>query len=143
MFYPEFDAYLQAEFAGKDGRPADQNILADVILPQFKKIALQSIEAARGQVRRPRKLRLVVAALGSDAALRAVVVQMDGGSDYYKSFHLFGYDFLIDADMKAWLCEVNASPAVAEELMPKLVRDLIGQVVDGYEHIPAFGDEQQ
>ena len=75
--------------------------------------------------------------------LRAVVGQMDGGSDYYKSFHLFGYDFLIDADMKAWLCEVNASPAVAEELMPKLVRDLIGQVVDGYEHIPAFGDEQQ
>ena len=59
MFYPEFDAYLQAEFAGKDGRPADQNILADVILPQFKKIALQSIEAARGQVRRPCKLRLV------------------------------------------------------------------------------------
>ena len=35
-------------------------------------------------------------------------------------------DFLIDADLKAWLCEINASPAVAEELMPKLVRDLIG-----------------
>jgi len=27
--------------------------------------------------------------------------------------------------------------------MPKLVRDLIGVVVDGNEHLPAFGEEQQ
>ena len=27
--------------------------------------------------------------------------------------------------------------------MPKLVRDLIGVVVDGNEHLPAFGDEKQ
>lgn len=100
MFYPEFSEYLQQEFAGKGGRPAGENLLDDVILPQFKKIVLGSLEAARGK--------------------------MAGGSDYYKSFHLFGYDFLIDADFKAWLCEINASPAVAEELMPKLVRDLIG-----------------
>ena len=79
MFYPEFSEYLQQEFAGKGGRPAGENLLDDVILPQFKKIVLGSLEAARGK--------------------------MAGGSDYYKSFHLFGYDFLIDADFKAWLHE--------------------------------------
>lgn len=100
MFYSEFSEYLQQKFAGTAGRPADENILDEVILPQFKKIVVDSLEAARGK--------------------------MESGSDYYRSFHLFGYDFLIDADLKAWLCEINASPAVAEELMPKLVRDLIG-----------------
>ena len=91
---------MQQQFAGQAGRPAGEKILDEVILPQFKRIVLDSLEAARGK--------------------------MESGSDYYRSFHLFGYDFLIDADLKAWLCEINASPAVAEELMPKLVRDLIG-----------------
>lgn len=100
MFYPEFSDYLQQRFAGTGGRPPGENILDSVILPQFKRIVVDSLEAARGK--------------------------MESGSDYYKSFHLFGYDFLVDADLKAWLCEINASPAVAEELMPKLVRDLIG-----------------
>ena len=117
MFYLEFSAYLQEEFAGRNGRPTGENLMDDVILPQFKKIVVDSLEAARPK--------------------------MAQGSDYYKSFHMFGYDFLIDADFDVKLCEINASPAVAEELMPKLVRDLIGVVVDGNEHLPAFGDEQQ
>ena len=108
MFYPEFSEYLQQQFAGQAGRPAGEKILDEVILPQFKRIVLDSLEAARGK--------------------------MESGSDYYRSFHLFGYDFLIDADLKAWLCEINASPAVAEELMPKLVRDLIGTYAPCYHH---------
>jgi tubulin--tyrosine ligase len=143
MFYPEFSAYLEESFPGRaadavalsrnnwwaatpaassqraaaaEPSPAGEPTLLDsVILPQFRAIAAQTLAAARD--------RLQVS------------------TDYYRSFHLFGYDFLIDADFRVWLCEINASPAVAEQLMPKLVRDLIGRTVDAeVSSLPAFGD---
>jgi hypothetical protein len=67
------------KFAGKKGRPIGENLLDDVILPQFKNIVVDSLEAARPK--------------------------MAQGSDYYKSFHMFGYDFLIDADFDVKLCD--------------------------------------
>ena len=55
----------------------------------------------------------------------------------------FGYDFIIDSTLQVWLCEINASPAVAEQLMPKLVRDLIGRTVDAESSaLPPFGDSE-
>ena len=32
-------------------------------------------------------------------------------SEAYKSFQLFGFDFLVDEDFKVWLLEVNGAPA--------------------------------
>ena len=42
------------------------------------------------------------------AVAQAAKKTMQVHTDYYKSFHLFGYDFLIDADLRVWLCEINA-----------------------------------
>ena len=110
MFYAEFGAYLEEAFPGSV--PAGQGSVLDaVILPQFRRIVAQTVAAARDT--------------------------MEVRSEYYRSFHLFGYDFLIDDALKVWLCEINASPAVAEQLMPKLVRDLIAVAIDPV--LPAFG----
>lgn len=52
------------------------------------------------------------------------------------SIGLYGYDVIIDTDMKMWLLEVNKCPtmehstAVTSHLVPKMLNDLIKVVVD-------------
>ncbi|XP_013398641.1 tubulin--tyrosine ligase isoform X2 [Lingula anatina] len=48
----------------------------------------------------------------------------------YKSFQLFGFDFMIDEAFKVWLIEVNGSPACAKKLLPSLAESLIQTAVD-------------
>ena len=38
--------------------------------------------------------------------------------------------FVVDGDLRVWLCEVNASPAVANALLPGLVLALIRRAID-------------
>jgi tubulin---tyrosine ligase len=51
-------------------------------------------------------------------------------------FELFGYDFLIDEDMRTWLIEVNTNPHLGtqnkymEKLVPEMLTDMISLVVD-------------
>ena len=40
------------------------------------------------------------------------------------SFQLFGFDFMIDDNNRAWLLEVNGSPAIAEYLKMDMTRDM-------------------
>eukprot|EP01063_Lacrimia_lanifica_P009299 TRINITY_DN16295_c1_g1_i1.p1 TRINITY_DN16295_c1_g1~~TRINITY_DN16295_c1_g1_i1.p1 ORF type:complete len:864 (+),score=351.28 TRINITY_DN16295_c1_g1_i1:106-2697(+) len=44
--------------------------------------------------------------------------------DPLQSFQLFGFDFLVDSDMRCWLLEVNGSPAIAEYLKVDMVGDM-------------------
>jgi hypothetical protein len=51
-------------------------------------------------------------------------------------FELFGFDFLLDEDFRIWLIEINTNPFLGtpnkymEELVPKLMDDLLKIVVD-------------
>jgi hypothetical protein len=70
--------------------------------------------------------------------VRRIVVQtllaarptLQSADDDYYAFQLLGYDFVIDCDLRVWLCEVNASPAVASALLPGLVHALIRRAID-------------
>ncbi|XP_069091171.1 tubulin--tyrosine ligase [Pleurodeles waltl] len=43
----------------------------------------------------------------------------------YQSFQLFGFDFMVDKDMKVWLIEVNGAPACAQKLYPELCQGIV------------------
>ena len=46
------------------------------------------------------------------------------------SFHIFGYDFLIDEAHRVWLLEINGSPGVADKLLRRIVDDTIETAID-------------
>jgi hypothetical protein len=47
-------------------------------------------------------------------------------------FELFGFDIIVDSNMKPWLLEVNAGPALSldnavdHQIKPDLIKDVIG-----------------
>jgi tubulin--tyrosine ligase len=105
LFYEEFDAELRARFPHLAAQ-AGGSVLRGVVLPQVKRMVVQCMVAARGS--------------------------LQVASDYYSAFHLLGFDFLVDENLRVWLCEINASPAVADELLPGLISALIRTAVDPY-----------
>ena len=52
------------------------------------------------------------------------------------SFEFYGYDFMVDEDLRVWLIEVNASPsmdmgtAVTERLVKMVLTDLPKVIID-------------
>lgn len=48
----------------------------------------------------------------------------------YVAFQLFGLDLMIDEAFKVHLIEINSSPAVAADLMPAFVEDLVHVAID-------------
>ena len=103
--YEEFDAELGRRFA-ELAAAHDGSVLKGVVLPQIKRHVVQTLLASRER--------------------------LEASGDYYRPFQLFGYDFLVDADLRVWLCEVNASPAVADHLLPGLVSSLLRVAVDPF-----------
>ena len=50
----------------------------------------------------------------------------------FRCFQVFGFDFMIDQDLKVWLIEVNSSPAIAEHLAEQFAHDLKVLAIDAY-----------
>ncbi len=48
----------------------------------------------------------------------------------FDAFEIFGFDLALDVDYRVWLIEVNSSPAVAEDILPRLSQDLMELIVD-------------
>ena len=48
----------------------------------------------------------------------------------YRSFNLFGFDFMVTDDFDVQLIEINSSPAVAADLLPALTQDLIELAIE-------------
>ncbi|KAM4694797.1 tubulin--tyrosine ligase [Discoglossus pictus] len=43
----------------------------------------------------------------------------------YHSFQLFGFDFMVDKNLKVWLIEVNGAPACAQKLYAELCQGIV------------------
>lgn len=66
-----------------------------------------------------------------DHAMRAAAPALRRGEGArHAAFQLFGFDFMVDADLRAHLIEVNSSPAAASQLLPALTEDLIAAAID-------------
>lgn len=64
--------------------------------------------------------------IASKATSRQIIEESE-----HSSFELFGFDFMIDTDLKVWLIEVNQNPCLST-LSPKqgvLINNLIGDVM--------------
>ena len=54
----------------------------------------------------------------------------------YGNFELFGFDFLIDEDLRTWLIECNDNPHLGiandfiKDLLPKMINELFTLVID-------------
>jgi len=59
--------------------------------------------------------------------MKAVSRKMDSNRRY-NSFEIFGYDFMIDEDMRPWLIEVNTNPCL--ELTSPYIARLIPAMVE-------------
>ena len=65
-----------------------------------------------------------------DSIVKATLQQMTDVIDNRpNSFELFGFDFVVDKDLKIWLIEVNMSPACSER-QPWL-SDMLKDMADG------------
>lgn len=93
--------------------------LEDDIMPQVKEIVRDTFLAAKPVLERIEEI------------------------DDYHSFMFFGFDFMVDADGKVWLLEVNASPAVAKPLLPRVASDIIKTAIDPIFPRPNCTDSQK
>lgn len=68
------------------------------------------------------------------AVMRTAKDHMASLDDYepFRSFQVFGFDFMVDDDLKVWLVEVNSSPAIAEDLADDFCAELTALCVDAY-----------
>lgn len=96
-----FFAEFDSWLRSLDGAPT----LDGTIMPQLRSLVAHAMRAAAPALRRGKGAR-------------------------HTAFQLFGFDFMVDADLRAHLIEVNSSPAAASQLLPALTEDLIAAAID-------------
>jgi hypothetical protein len=99
-------AHLQTHLNQALGRSA-HDYVATSLVPQIKNQIVLSLEAVRGKL------------------------ALDKGC-----FELFGYDFLVDADLRVWMIEVNTNPCLEEPskiltaYLHRMINDALKLTVD-------------
>ena len=61
----------------------------------------------------------------------------------YQSFQLFGFDFMVDEDLKVWLIEVNGAPACAQKLYAELCQGIVDIAIASVFPPPDAEQQQQ
>ncbi|CAJ1401738.1 unnamed protein product [Effrenium voratum] len=70
------------------------------------------------------------------AVLKSLEAAQDNVVHRASSFELFGYDFMVDEDLKVWLIEINSSPdlsystSTTKQLVKQMIEDMMAVVVD-------------
>ncbi|XP_032508413.1 tubulin--tyrosine ligase isoform X1 [Phocoena sinus] len=59
----------------------------------------------------------------------------------YQSFQLFGFDFMVDEEMKVWLIEVNGAPACAQKLYAELCQGIVDIAIASLFPPPGSGQQ--
>ena len=83
------------------------DVFTDVVQPEMRKIAVEVLQAARDSIEHRKN-----------------------------SWELYGYDFMVDAELRPWLIEVNSSPAcdystaVTERYVKKALVDILKVTID-------------
>ena len=68
-------------------------------------------------------------------SLKAVKDKLNPRSRQY-CFEIFGYDFIIDSDLKPWIIEVNTNPCLElsspllSQLIPRMIDDALSLTID-------------
>merc|ERR1712032_1569906 len=67
-----------------------------------------------------------------EVVLKSLCMAEDHIPFQVNSFELFGYDLLLDSDLKVWLIEVNSSPSMGQEhlLDEQVKQPLIAETID-------------
>lgn len=93
-----------------------------IIYPQMKKLATDTIKATYMQIDPKRNLH---------------------------SFELFGYDFMVDENLKVWLIEVNTNPclelasALQSRLLPALIENVVKLAIDPIFPAPEWANSRK
>mgnify|MGYP002032677837 FL=1 len=110
----DFAAFLDWKMARTDATTdrlrkckESDDVFTDVVQPEMRKIAVEVLQAARDSIEHRKN-----------------------------SWELYGYDFMVDAELRPWLIEVNSSPAcdystaVTERYVKKALVDILKVTID-------------
>ncbi|KAJ9466187.1 Tubulin glycylase 3B [Diplonema papillatum] len=105
MWYPDFQKYLDSLPRREPGHRVS---MKRDLMPQVDEIIKDTLLCAKAKL----------------------TMSGSTSNDLLGCFQLFGFDFMIDTDMKVWLIEINGSPASAEYLLKGMMTDLIRTVIE-------------
>eukprot|EP00052_Salpingoeca_macrocollata_P016890 m.136582 g.136582 ORF g.136582 m.136582 type:complete len:383 (+) comp20198_c0_seq3:222-1370(+) len=57
-------------------------------------------------------------------------IEITARSHGYHSFQLFGFDFMVDDELRVWLVEINGAPASAARLLKGISSGIVDEVLD-------------